>query len=61
VDSPTIERGPGGPENLGINAPASRQRIEQAVRFLVNILLDNAAFLRAVVLISGVHPSAPSR
>jgi AcrR family transcriptional regulator len=32
-----------------------QRRVEQAVRYLVKIFVDNAAFLRAVVLISGAH------
>lgn len=36
-------------------------RVEQAVRLLVKIFTDNAAFLRAVVLISGVHPEVRRR
>jgi AcrR family transcriptional regulator len=36
-------------------------RIEQAVRRLVQIFIDNADFLRAVVLVSGVHPEVRRR
>jgi AcrR family transcriptional regulator len=38
-----------------------RRRVEQAVRHLVTIFLDHAAFLRAVVLISGAHPEVRRR
>jgi AcrR family transcriptional regulator len=37
------------------------QRVEQAVRYLVQIFLDHAAFLRAVVLVSGAHPEVRRR
>ncbi len=36
-------------------------RISQAVNLLVKIFSDNAAFLRAVVLISGAHPEVQRR
>lgn len=35
--------------------------VEQAVRYLVTIFVRNAAFLRAVVLISGAHPEVRRR
>jgi AcrR family transcriptional regulator len=37
------------------------RRVEQAVRYLVEIFIGNAAFLRAVVLISGAHPEVRRR
>lgn len=38
-----------------------QRRVEQAVRCLVQIFIDNAAFLRAVVLISGAHSEVRRR
>ncbi len=38
-----------------------RRRVEKAVRSLVRVFEDNAAFLRAVVLISGAHPEVRRR
>ncbi|MET1059126.1 MAG: TetR/AcrR family transcriptional regulator [Nocardioides sp.] len=43
------------------NVDDDRARVEQAVRFLVQIFIRNGAFLRAVVLISGVHPEVLRR
>jgi hypothetical protein len=38
------------------NLDDDQRRVEQAVRYLVKIFIDNAALLRAVALISGAHP-----
>jgi len=43
------------------NLDDDRRRVEQAVRYLVKIFIDNAALLRAVVLISGAHPEVRRR
>jgi len=43
------------------NLDDDQRRVEQAVRYLVKIFIDNAALLRAVVLISGAHPEVRRR
>ncbi|CAN5238244.1 hypothetical protein BH09ACT12_BH09ACT12_34640 [soil metagenome] len=37
------------------------RRVEQAVRSLVQVFVDHAAFLRSIVLISGAHPEVQRR